>query len=120
MTDRQMQWRKADGTMGTYTGPLIYLGRGIPRPMGDHGIRRALFDLAFGYVSGFPVRDILPFAARSLFPQRAATIEAAELQPINCDVPPPGWWCSRDKGHDGPCAADEWDDDPRLTTEDHR
>ena len=22
-----------------------------------------------------------------------------------CDVPPPGWWCSRSKGHDGPCAA---------------
>ena len=22
-----------------------------------------------------------------------------------CEVPPIGWWCSREKGHDGPCAA---------------
>lgn len=22
-----------------------------------------------------------------------------------CTVPPEGWWCSREKGHDGPCAA---------------
>jgi hypothetical protein len=22
-----------------------------------------------------------------------------------CTVPPDGWWCSREKGHDGPCAA---------------
>lgn len=23
----------------------------------------------------------------------------------NCELPPSGWWCSRDKGHDGPGAA---------------
>lgn len=23
----------------------------------------------------------------------------------NCKLPPPGWWCSRVPGHDGPCAA---------------
>lgn len=22
-----------------------------------------------------------------------------------CDVPPHGWWCSRRRGHSGPCAA---------------
>lgn len=22
-----------------------------------------------------------------------------------CTIPPPGWWCSREPGHDGPCAA---------------
>jgi len=22
-----------------------------------------------------------------------------------CTVPPTGWWCSRPKGHEGPCAA---------------
>ncbi len=22
-----------------------------------------------------------------------------------CNIPPEGWWCSRDKGHEGPCAA---------------
>lgn len=24
-----------------------------------------------------------------------------------CTLPPPGWWCSREPGHDGPCAARE-------------
>lgn len=23
----------------------------------------------------------------------------------NCDRPPAGWQCTRDRGHDGPCAA---------------
>lgn len=22
-----------------------------------------------------------------------------------CDLAPEGWWCARDAGHDGPCAA---------------
>ena len=22
-----------------------------------------------------------------------------------CDSPPPGWYCTRERGHDGPCAA---------------
>lgn len=22
-----------------------------------------------------------------------------------CQIPPVGWWCSRERGHDGPCAA---------------
>ena len=114
-SDADMTWRRADGTFGEYRGELIELGMGIPRPMGAHGIRRAAFDLAFGYTSGFPLRDILPFAARSLFPRRAATIDAADIQTITCDVPPPGWWCSRDEGNDGPCAAHPWRDDPRLT-----
>lgn len=25
--------------------------------------------------------------------------------PERCTTPPPGWWCSRENGHDGPCAA---------------
>lgn len=28
---------------------------------------------------------------------------------VECEVPPPGWWCSRTPGHDGPCAAREID-----------
>lgn len=113
--DADMTWRRADGSIGEYRGELIELGMGIPRNLGAHGIRRALFDLAFGYVSGFPVRDILPFAVRSLFPSRVMTVHAADVYPITCEVPPPGWWCSRTGGHDGPCAAHPWRDDPRLT-----
>ena len=26
-------------------------------------------------------------------------------EPGSCTVPPPGWFCTRDAGHDGPCAA---------------
>lgn len=26
---------------------------------------------------------------------------------IKCTIPPEGWWCSREKGHPGPCAARE-------------
>ncbi len=24
---------------------------------------------------------------------------------LSCTMPPPGWWCSRAPGHEGPCAA---------------
>lgn len=66
-----MQWRRADGTIAEYTGPLDDLGYGIPRnPRTAWGIRRALFDLAYGYVSGFPILDVLAFSARSLLPPR--------------------------------------------------
>jgi hypothetical protein len=26
---------------------------------------------------------------------------------VTCELPPPGWWCSREPGHEGPCAARE-------------
>lgn len=112
--DADMTWRRADGGIGEYRGEMVELGMGIPRRKGSYGIRRAVFDLAFGYVSGFPVRDIIPFAIRSLFPGRRRMHVAVEAHPITCEVPPPGWWCSRDGGHDGPCAAHPWRDDPRL------
>lgn len=28
-----------------------------------------------------------------------------ERQTPRCQIPPSGWWCSRDVGHEGPCAA---------------
>lgn len=66
-----MQWRRADGSTGQYIGPLDDLGYGIPRnPPTSWGPRQALFDLAFGYVSGFPITDVLVFSARSLLPPR--------------------------------------------------
>lgn len=76
-----MQWRRRDGSTGTYSGELLDLGYGIPRKRGFWGVRAALFDLAFGYVSGFPVRDILPFAARSLLPSRPTILTEADMEP---------------------------------------
>lgn len=70
-----MQWRRSNGSTGTYQGPLVDLGHGIPRRMGEHGFRRAIYDLAFGYVSGFPIRDILTFSMRALFPQPVLSVE---------------------------------------------
>ena len=40
--------------------------------------------------------------------QAAANLEQAIIKTgraLECDVPPEGWWCSRDPGHEGPCAA---------------
>lgn len=49
--------------------------------MGAWGLRRALFDLAFGYVSGFPVRDIVPFVLLSLLP-RSAREAATDVESV--------------------------------------
>lgn len=29
------------------------------------------------------------------------------MTPAVCQIPPEGWWCSREAGHEGPCAARE-------------
>lgn len=31
--------------------------------------------------------------------------EANSEQNVSCDLPPEGWYCTREKGHEGPCAA---------------
>lgn len=33
--------------------------------------------------------------------------DARATSTMACDMPPPGWTCSRAKGHDGPCAASQ-------------
>jgi hypothetical protein len=73
-----VSWRRADGTTGEYTGPLQELGHGIPRRDTGPGIRRALFDLAFGYVSGFPVRDILAYVFPGSF-REGSVLEATAI-----------------------------------------
>jgi hypothetical protein len=39
--------------------------------------------------------------------QRGYLRGLSEANTGECDVPPPGWTCSRAKGHDGPCAASQ-------------
>jgi hypothetical protein len=34
-----------------------------------------------------------------------------------CRIPPEGWWCSREPGHDGPCAARPVGNQGRKVTE---
>lgn len=29
----------------------------------------------------------------------------AEVRSVTCQLPPPGWYCTREPGHEGPCAA---------------
>ena len=41
-------------------------------------------------------------------------VGAWEVQVFRCVVPPVGWSCSRGSGHEGPCAASPWPEDPRL------
>lgn len=33
------------------------------------------------------------------------TLQSKRSSNNGCQLPPPGWWCSREPGHDGPCAA---------------
>lgn len=40
-------------------------------------------------------------------PNMHADNNAVDEANASCTVPPPGWWCSRAKGHEGPCAARE-------------
>jgi len=77
----RVQWRRADGTTGEYEGHVRDLGHGIPRRDSGPGVRRAVFDLAFGYVSGFPVRDILAFVLRSSFREGPVLEATAEEVP---------------------------------------
>lgn len=66
--EREMSWLGAGGA--TRTAPAVLdLGwtTGANFPRRKYGIRRALWDIAFGYVSGFPLRDIAYFVrTRSL------------------------------------------------------
>ena len=64
-----MHWKRWNGKDGFYHGVLEDLGYAIPRPFREWGIRAALMDFCMGYASGFPVRDIIPFALRSLLPR---------------------------------------------------
>lgn len=67
---RTVSWVKADGT--TAEAPAIFnLGwaaRGIPPK--EYGLRRALWDIAFGHVSGFPLRDIAYYVRTRSFSRR--------------------------------------------------
>lgn len=66
-----MTWRHRDGTPAEYVGPLTELGRGIPRKRSRrpfaYRMQRAAWHLALGYVSGYPVRDILAFTIRGFW-----------------------------------------------------
>lgn len=76
----EMQWKRWNGATGVYDGPTVDLGTAIPRRLPDFGFRRAVFDLAFGYVNGFPLLDVIAYSMRSLFPTqtREALVDYGE------------------------------------------
>ena len=78
----EVTWRRANGTTGVYKGEVWELGVGIPRHLPEWGLRRALSDLAYGYTSGFPLRDIIPYCLRALFPPsgRIPTVHAEPIE----------------------------------------
>jgi hypothetical protein len=49
-------------------------------------------------------------AAKRRLEEINATLKRLDESAEECDVPPPGWRCTRPKGHDGPCAA--WPAEP--------
>lgn len=75
--DGHMQWRRFNGQTGTYSGPLVDLGQAIPRRVRSWGPGAALHHFAYGYASGFPLRDVIPFALRYLLPpsRKVPTVE---------------------------------------------
>jgi len=58
----------------------------------------------FGCACGFCK---LGFTNVKIEPELAGDSESVPVvtQGSECELPPIGWWCSRSKGHDGPCAA---------------
>jgi hypothetical protein len=64
-----------------------------------------------------PDEWIVHSAPDDLWPVAAEVFEAtyepanddllAPAEPGTCNRPPTGWYCTRDAGHDGPCAAEE-------------
>jgi hypothetical protein len=51
-------------------------------------------------------------AAKHRLEEINATLKRLDQSAEECDVPPPGWRCTRLKGHDGPCAA--WPTEPEA------
>jgi hypothetical protein len=51
----------------------------------------------------------------------AATAFKVDAAPTSqgCTQPPPGWWCSRSKDHEGPCAARRLEPLPQLAAKKH-
>lgn len=92
---------------------------------------RVLYDVALSYNNGStyaestPLRDVVPAFIRGIeeatkqgLVPKVFTLDVAEgdsasavshvqknFQKPVCDVPPPGWYCTREAGHEGPCAA---------------
>ena len=63
-----------------------------------------------GYVFGdclkcLPGSDILQLIEEAGVALANAELQCGQKHAARCSLPPAGWWCSRDKGHDGPCAA---------------
>lgn len=66
MTEPRVSYVAWGGGHGDLPADL-YLGRGHSRNVPAYGIRRVLWDSAFGYVNGFPLSAILYYAiTRSL------------------------------------------------------
>jgi hypothetical protein len=53
-------WVQRDGSPARAEA-AVDLGWGIERAYPRRGFRRMLWDFCFGYVSGYPVRDVLAF-----------------------------------------------------------
>lgn len=82
---------------------------------------RVLYDVALSfnegdsYVESTPLRDVVPSFIRGigeatkqgLKPKALTSDIEGDSELSKCDVPPPGWYCTRVAGHDGPCAAIE-------------
>jgi hypothetical protein len=66
----ELQWLGVGGKSRVFQGDLFFLGWAVPRGLPVTGFRRAWWDFCFGYVSGFPLRDIFYYIATRSFSSR--------------------------------------------------
>jgi len=58
-TNQPIDYLSWHGVTKTLPSTDMDMGRGSFRNLPQYGLRRAIWDAAFGYVSGFPKRDIV-------------------------------------------------------------
>jgi hypothetical protein len=78
------------------------------------GIRRAadvvpvatrLGEAIADVIDGEPPGQPLPRAAEDHIRRQIDSATSHKVPAVACDKPPPGWHCTRERGHDGPCSA---------------
>lgn len=62
---------------------------------------RTIARLSTAYILGYGKGRVAYFLNRFI----RETVMAEDRIERACTVPPKGWWCSREAGHEGPCAA---------------
>lgn len=98
-----------DDTLGAAIGAIKGAAHHVNTS--KNGEIREFLKQANANLTGFPmaaaVGGLEALAEAKRVAEQAAGVSGTAEEPAHeaCTKPPPGWVCSRDAGHDGPCAA---------------